>query len=126
MQIRKNRTNDEITEDNKGKRRRKGTALGAYALVKGTKMFSPDLDLAVIQASDVKKKVNVKAAADACDMEMSPITGGEDTSTVSEEIEKGATQKRLPDFPLLNDDDENRKLKVRYQYVLSLIIILGY
>ena len=116
MQIRKNRTKDELTEDNKGKRRRKGTALGAYALVKGTKMFSPDLDLAVIEASNVKKKVNVKAADDESQMEVSAITGTDSTTdTEDADIQKGATQNGLPDFPPLDDDeqDETRKLKVR-------------
>ena len=91
-QIRKNRTKEELTEDNRGKRRRKGTALGAYALVNGAKKFSPDLDLAVIQAG-VEKKVNVKSADDESEMVMSAITNGS-TDTENIDIPKAASPKK--------------------------------
>lgn len=110
MQIRKNRTKEELTNETRKKRRKKGTALGAYAEVKGTKMFSPDLDLAVIQASSQKKKVNVaveKGDEPTVTSVSVVVLATDNMSIMTETDDENNEEKHKPPI-----NEENQKLKV--------------
>jgi hypothetical protein len=128
MQIRKNRMKEELTEDNRKKRRKKGTALGAYAVVKGTKMFAPDIDMGVLDASDERKQINLSSKKPKKKVVQDDETTLTSISAVSATVldcdsdsddAEGETNKLpgFPDFLVLEEDEEKRKLKVRYRNV---------
>ena len=121
MQIRKNRMKEELTEDNRKKRRKKGTALGAYAVVRGTRMFAPDIDMGVLDAADERKQINLSSKKPKKKVVEDDETTVTSISAVSATVlecdsdsddAEGETNK-LPDFPLLEEEKEKRKLKVR-------------
>ena len=132
MQIRKNRMKEELTEDNRKKRRKKGTALGAYAVVKGTKMFAPDIDMGVLEASDERKQINLSSKKSSKKPKKKVVQDDETTLTSisavsatvldcdSDSDDAEVETSNLPDFPdflELEEDEEKRKLKVRYRNV---------
>src|SRR6056300_20481 len=129
--LKKNRTKEELTDENRKKRRKKGSALGAYAKIKGGKLFSPNIDLEVIEASSkmfdkndnvdgeegTKKMAAAKPPPSIDDDDDRTVTSVSTTpilSVLSNPMSDSSSSDdeldELPNFS--SEDDEVKKLKV--------------